>query len=461
MAIRRCPYCKAIIEEGAEFCSNCGTQLLFPEDESIEEEIPGEKILDDDTDDEDIIPPEEVMDEGEFSEEISNLPDSEEVDKSPPKKLDTEQEDAPPEEESVQAEPEQEEESESLEDKEELKEDWSEIELEEEFVTEDEEDLPTGEELEGPSLEGESIEPKDIEPPSDEEVKPQDSRDEILQMEDLEKAVESDELEKQEIEKFIASIKKDRGEDIDLPPPPDSAEIEKLPSEEMEAPQADEDELPVEEPVLDEMPHEEEREEEQAPPSPGSSLFEKEEIKPPTDDMPPWAARIREEPPSSIPMEEEGEAEAREEPQPFESDKEPFHEETSGSARIPTLDTGMGLPEGVTQKDLPFKVELEERFQEEEKRERPKSPLRLSSWMKSRIFDVLFIAAVWLITVWITSYVMEVGLFRLISAAAVTLVLFYIILLVGYMFLFFFFLGETLGDHLFNPRHKSEPHPRA
>ncbi|MFQ5790774.1 MAG: zinc ribbon domain-containing protein, partial [Acidobacteriota bacterium] len=46
MAIRRCPYCKAIIDESSEYCSNCGTRLLFPEDEFIEEEIPGEKIVD-------------------------------------------------------------------------------------------------------------------------------------------------------------------------------------------------------------------------------------------------------------------------------------------------------------------------------------------------------------------------------------------------------------------------------
>jgi hypothetical protein len=46
MAIRRCPYCKAIIDEGSEYCSNCGTQLIFPEDEFVEEEIPGEKVID-------------------------------------------------------------------------------------------------------------------------------------------------------------------------------------------------------------------------------------------------------------------------------------------------------------------------------------------------------------------------------------------------------------------------------
>ncbi|MFA9454222.1 MAG: zinc ribbon domain-containing protein, partial [Candidatus Aminicenantaceae bacterium] len=50
MAIQRCPYCKAIIDEGAEYCTNCGTKLLFPEDEFIDEDIPGEKIIDVDED---------------------------------------------------------------------------------------------------------------------------------------------------------------------------------------------------------------------------------------------------------------------------------------------------------------------------------------------------------------------------------------------------------------------------
>ena len=57
MAIRRCPYCKAIIDESQKYCNNCGTQLLFPQDEEIEEDIKGEKIRDDDFRDEE--PPEE------------------------------------------------------------------------------------------------------------------------------------------------------------------------------------------------------------------------------------------------------------------------------------------------------------------------------------------------------------------------------------------------------------------
>jgi|GEM_PF-411881 len=53
MAISRCPYCHAIIDENDKYCNNCGTQLLFPDDESLEEEIPGEKIIDAETEEKD------------------------------------------------------------------------------------------------------------------------------------------------------------------------------------------------------------------------------------------------------------------------------------------------------------------------------------------------------------------------------------------------------------------------
>jgi hypothetical protein len=48
MALKKCPFCQSIIDEKVQFCSACGTQLLFPEDESIEEDIPGDKIVDHD-----------------------------------------------------------------------------------------------------------------------------------------------------------------------------------------------------------------------------------------------------------------------------------------------------------------------------------------------------------------------------------------------------------------------------
>jgi hypothetical protein len=53
MAITRCPYCHAIIDENDKYCNNCGTQLLFTEDEEIEEEIPGEKIIEADVEEKD------------------------------------------------------------------------------------------------------------------------------------------------------------------------------------------------------------------------------------------------------------------------------------------------------------------------------------------------------------------------------------------------------------------------
>ena len=53
MAITRCPYCHSIIDENDKYCNNCGTQLLFSEDEEIEEEIPGEKILEADVEEKD------------------------------------------------------------------------------------------------------------------------------------------------------------------------------------------------------------------------------------------------------------------------------------------------------------------------------------------------------------------------------------------------------------------------
>ena len=58
MAIKRCPYCRALIDEKEQYCNNCGTQLLFPEDGAVEEEIPGDKIIDADVEEKDYEIPE-------------------------------------------------------------------------------------------------------------------------------------------------------------------------------------------------------------------------------------------------------------------------------------------------------------------------------------------------------------------------------------------------------------------
>ncbi len=412
MAIRRCPYCKAIIEEGVEFCSNCGTQLLFPEDENIEEEIPGEKIVDDDSDDdEEIAPPEEEKDVDPVTEEEP----AESVEKKTEKSVDLQDVEVDQEpDEAIQEE----------------KDDSDEIQIEEqEELTDEKEDEPDVEEesSEEEKLEEESVEISSEGMDEEEVIKEiekethSDSKEAVLKMEDLEKTVESSEFEKQEFDRFIDSMRQDQGEDIEEP-------IHEEPLHEE----------PVHEEPIEEEPSEEKNVENSPSLSSTPPLFEKQVIVPPTDDLPAWASKIKEKPPSSIPM--------------TESEKEFVPQE-----KTPTPDTGMGLPEVVPQKDLPFSGDTIEA-----KEEKPKEPpSQFSTWLKSRVFDVLFIGAVWFITTWIASYVMEVKLLKLISAAALLLMAFYAVLLFAYLFLFFFFLGETLGDYLFNPKHRSGLHRSA
>jgi hypothetical protein len=73
MAIRRCPYCKAIIDESQKYCNNCGTQLLFPEDDEVEEDVKGERLVDEDfkdADEESDEPVEALDEEADKPEEI-------------------------------------------------------------------------------------------------------------------------------------------------------------------------------------------------------------------------------------------------------------------------------------------------------------------------------------------------------------------------------------------------------
>ncbi len=108
-------------------------------------------------------------------------------------------------------------------------------------------------------------------------------------------------------------------------------------------------------------------------------------------------------------------------------------------------DSGVGLPEDVDKQSIAFDKEIEK----EERRLRRKPPSRFTNWIKSKTFDVFFIGAFWLIALWVASRVMEVSLFRLIAVSTLSVLIFYGILLICYLFLFHLFLGETLGDHLF------------
>jgi hypothetical protein len=370
MAIKRCPYCKAIIEEGLEYCSNCGTQLLFPDDEFIEEEIPGEKIVDEDV-------PEEDEPSGEIESEEEGLPPEEtraptekELEKEMPSAEEPAEEEVGPEE----SEPPEEEI---------LEEATTEPEADEEAPVEEIPPEEYEEIAESPAKEPAAEEEPELkaEAPVEEE-----EEETGVRTEDVGKTADTVEKEKQEIDRFIESLRKERQ------------------GKEAESVKADEE-------------------------------------------LPPWAAKMRESPPLEV-FETEEEEKAEE---ALETEEEFPHEETEeppSDQEIPPEDSGVGIPETVSQKDLPFmgKSELEE--EEEGISFQPSS--RFVSWIKSRAFDVLFIGVLWLLTLWIASRVMEVGLFRLIAASTSLVLGFYGILLVVYFFLFFVFLGETLGDHIFS-----------
>ncbi len=417
MAIRRCPYCKAIIDEGSEYCSNCGTQLIFPEDEFVEEEIPGEKIVD--------------VDEEEIEPEEQRNPTKGKGRSAKGKKAGKEPDDVPDEEDSEGVEAEAADQAEESETSFEIESDEAEIEtpfdkseepeVEEPFV-EEQEPLDMEEASTGELSDDESLEPEEKVSFKTEEEEGEDTEEDTAQDEtvdfrtaDLESLVDPAEKEKEEIEKFLDSLKEER---------------EKT-----------------------------------------KKYYEE------TGELPPWAQSMREGATTDVPLEEEaigeepieaieGEKEAGVEEhaaveEPFgtkehEETVEPFsdalaEEKTEGEDAVRPGDTGMGLPERVDQQNLPFDQGLFGTTLEKQKKSRFKKPqMEFSPWMKSRIFDVLFIFGVWIVALWLASRVVGISLFHLLTASAVQTLGFFVILLLIYFFLFLFFLGETLGDHLFS-----------
>jgi hypothetical protein len=383
VAIQRCPYCKAIIDEGAEFCTNCGTQLLFPEDEHIEEEIPGEKIVGEEDEEEEL----ETETKSE-EEDVIELPD----DLEEKKELAAESSDIIEPEEVA---PEEEAPEEIVEEVAVLDEGKQEADLE----------METAAEGEGSRFE--EVEPESSEDEVEEPFEPEDDLDEEL--EGLKKDTNSETIQKEEIEKFVASLKRDREAEEEIVEseeelPPWAAGIK-----EGEAP-----DLPVtDEEIVEVLPQDSEEEdveervydtEEEATGEP--ALGTEEETLPDTEPTP-----------------EEG---------------------------LPDMDTESALPETVDQQDLPFVGEPErEVIIERSKPLRSETSSKITSWMKARFFDVLFITAVWFIALWVASQMLAVSVFQLIATSTNSILLFLGILLAFYFFFFYFFLKETLGDYLF------------
>lgn len=421
MAIRRCPYCKAIIDEGSEYCSNCGTQLLFPEDEYIHEDIPGEKIAEDEP-----LEEEEKETKKSSSRGRKKKEEQEELDQGEAEGA-NEQEDV---DEDVPFEKEEEEKEEGAENKE--IQEPPQPELDEFFVEKQEPAFGT---------------------------------------EELEKVIDPEEKEKAEIEKFLKSLKEDRDEwNGEIPPtdelPPWAEKIkdekkdevplgeehasdleEELESEEEKHEvQELEKGLPAEEEhIVEDAQEEEKLEEEELPEDELPVIGDEEGTEEKEEVLKPMGLTPEDEVPEvKIPEDEiEEEHTLEEENVEAEIAKEESMEPEIEEKTMP--DTGMGLPEGVEQENLPFSDRSVGIFEEEEK----SPPSKLTTWLKSRAFDVLFIGAIWLVALHIASRMMSTNLFKLISVSVFPSFAFYLALLAVYFFLFFLFLGQTLGDHLF------------
>ena len=485
MAIKRCPYCKAIIDDGSEYCSNCGTQLLFPEDEFIEEEIPGDRIVEEDKPEDEALKEEEEVEEPEEKAEEPSLPapSDESAEKEP------EEAEAPQPEAEKTAE-----EKEAFPQGEKIK-----------FKTEDLDKLPDartkdqerigkileslkGEKAEGapvikedktPPLEGEKGVPEPVEketpeeqaeeikgeekPPSpappekaaeepEKEPTPPKETQEI-KGEDLEELSDAEIRERKDVERFVEAIKKERAEKAREEgaeeitgkgvTPQETAGVQKiLGLEELEEKEKEDVEKFVES-------VKEEREEKT-----GESLTPEEEIhltpegtregtSEVTDVLPPWAEKIKESvPPEFVDTQEEIAIEGT--PEVEEEVQEEEEEAPEVEPTIPEIE--VGLPERLGEKSLPLKKKAKA-LRRRNKRRRPS---KLFIWLKSRAFDLLSIAAFWLVSLWLASRVVGVSLRQLISISTLPAIVFYVILLVVYFSFYLIFLGKTLGDYLFS-----------
>ena len=437
MAIKRCPYCKAIIEEESGFCSNCGTRLLFPEDESKEEEIPGDKIVE-----EEEAPPEEP-EELEKDEERSEEEEKEEVEL---KEGDEEQAAGSEEKEKKDS---------------------------EKFL----------ETAKSQRAEKEESEPKG-------EAQPRSGTMEF-KTEELDQIPDARTKEREDIEKFLISLK---GGERKAPFPEEQApsspqETGKEAAESLsektaaETPgEVDTDErlfirkeieeglktgFEAEETEEVSRPEEDEKEaierflasvkRERAG---KAGILEEEEILPDSkkisegtsklkEELPPWAEKVQKGEPLEVGTEEREAApelgkELQEEEVEVEAEeKEEGEEEALDEIAVPEKE--VEVKERMEEVGLPFEGEIEA-----ERAGKKRAPSTLSIWLKRRAFDLLSMAVLWIISLWLASRLMKVSLFKLISVSALPSLGFYLVLLVIYFSFFILMLGETPGDLIFS-----------
>ncbi len=487
MAIRRCPYCKAIIDGVAEYCSNCGTQLLFPEDEFKEEEIPGDKIVEEEEKEEETLEAEEAE-----SEKEEPSPESEEEEEGKEEEIleakgEILEKDEEGKEEGVE-EAEQKEEGDEEREEEEKAVTPSQVEdidikaanslkMKEarEIVKKETEKLwasvGTGDVERSPDVDIEFPMPLEEEKEEIEATPPPPGEEIDLRSIRLRRTPDTEEKEKEEIDKFVESVKAERGKEAQ-PSEEEIPQSEEREREEIDirsirmgrTPDTEKMEKAEIEKFVESIKKERDRVREHS--TPGEEILPPKEMGEATSEIkekiPPWAEKIKKEPPQELGDKEE----ERKIEKPVESgeDFQEKEKKTQVGESLPEEDKPLsptdeplppidkpllsekeiGFPEEVDQK-VPFAREIREKRKRAVRRRRS----GYYSWLKARAFDFAFIAAFSLICLGLASRLMEVSLFILISASGPPVLVFYFILLLFYFCFFILFLGETPGDRLF------------
>ncbi|MGB9907112.1 MAG: zinc ribbon domain-containing protein [Candidatus Saccharicenans sp.] len=488
MGIKRCPYCRALISDQDQYCKNCGTQLLFPEDEEIEEEIPGDKIIEDDREKKE----EENLTEEELEEEL---------------------------------------EKESEEEDEEDEEETSEVILAEE----DRAALEEAKTEKLTDLAGQKIRPEDLLFSQEKLLFPRDKTREIGRKEEPNVRKTEDYLVEKIKEEVLSEEAATTAQSTKTGPGIVTRMVEELAREQKLEETHEEKEKPGQPGLVTRMVEElglkEKREAvesyEAEPEEEGvsaSATFESTELdkvgataelgrrevedffrvleekekehlkerlksgetgKVETGEVPSWIKEVKTASTELLAgTEETGEVK---EPEKVEAETDELCLEEEETPTEPT----MGFPEKLTRSELELAEpaeetteELEMDLQEEKEREtteeifretppppvgrtglaasrrtaeaRTLPPLGFKNFVKAKIFDLLFLVMFWLVSIWIAARSMQTTIFKLLGLASSGLLLYLLILIFFYFFLFYFFIGETLGDRLFRESEEEE-----
>jgi hypothetical protein len=512
MAITRCPYCHAIIDENDKYCNNCGTQLLFSEDDEIEEEIPGEKIIEADVEEKDY-----TVDEPEGEKRPAAAKDLDsEIDEELEEELREETEEAALDELVAQD-----------------KEDEAGEDVTEEVILVDEiagAEAKTKDpiKLKEPDAEPELGPKIEVEEEEEEKKEGEDLGEEELAEELEEEAEEEEEAEadkkpkaEEETREYGGAAAKKEVTPEATPTPAvgieDESDIEYIAGGEIPDETATAGEAALRPATFDTKELEDlgktvelSREkvdrfiEVMAAKKPEAPAPPKETPAPATGTLPPWASTMKGAP---VFPEDTGPVETRK-LRGGEPAMPGTEEEVEIFPRRRDSDSTMGLPEKLSQAPLPFErhvaeMEVGEKEGEEEgaglerardltpeevvlpagqvrparqpvlpvrgpeageparhgiesaeEAEEPaaRPPFSFSVFFKSKAFDILFVGLFWLVALWLAASSLGMTLFDILGSMSGSMLLLYIVFVFLYFFLFKFFLGETLGDRLFRPR---------